>query len=869
MTVRPRAGSVAGVVEGLKATGVRRPAVWALALLGVGLLVGRGYDVSAFMCFGVAGAGAALSFVTRGWLCRLLLAAAVVAFGMGWWTRRCETPPPLGALLIEAQRTPITVEGEALDHARPGPGAAGRFGAFLPERDVTRVRLRVDALVTVSAAGDKSSERTKGELLVLIDGPAELRAGERVRITGMAAPVEPPLNPGEFDFRPWAAQQGVAGRLFVSNQALIEKVSGDAQREAWLGFRADVRARATRLLGDSLDALGPAEEGSAAGRALLAAMLLGERAPALRDTENAFTRLGVVHIVAISGVNLTILAWAALLAVRLTGDRGRLEPLLVAGVVLLYLVVVPAQTPIVRAGAMVLALLVAEALGRRYDRLNTLAWVAVGILIWRPLELWSPGFQLSFGVVAALLTLTRPVTGRWFGPRPDPDHSTLAQRAVYAGKEAVVASIVAWAVATPTIMAHFAIFSPLAPIVTLVLAIPAGVMLVGGYMSMLLSAVFPSVGYLAGPALEGLAGAIAGATTALDRLPGAMIHTPLVGPVWAGAATVVIVWWLRSGVASASDWWRTPLPEGSPLPTKPRPSRDFLAAAGLVVGALGVAGLDTNLDARTELRMDTLAVGDGTCHVLRAPAGFGRAEAILWDCGASSLTFGERTLPAIVRALGVQRGVVPAAIITHPNLDHYSALPDAVETLGVRTVYLGESFEKAAAAAPHGPAAHLLERLRARGVEIRVVVAGDTLELGESTIEFLSPTKGSEWHELNDTSLVARITAPSGRRVVMTGDIDKPAMVDMTTRGVDYAADVMEAPHHGAATHPAFEFVTRAGPTVVVQSTGPRRVGDERWDRAKTGRRWFATAADGLITVEIKEDGDIGARSYLGVGVRR
>jgi hypothetical protein len=59
-------------------------------------------------------------------------------------------------------------------------------------------------------------------------------------------------------------------------------------------------------------------------------------------------------------------------------------------------------------------------------------------------------------------------------------------------------------------------------------------------------------------------------------------------------------------------------------------------------------------------------------------------------------------------------------------------------------------------------------------------------------------------------------------------------------------------------------FVQRLNPSVVLQSTGPQRVGDHRWDIAKAGREWHVTATDGACWAAVGRDGAIRSDSSHG-----
>lgn len=833
---------------------IRRPALWVFVLFAVGLALGRELGgVSSLAWFALSACAATATFPLRRWRCRATLALAAVFFGAGWWGWRMEDAPrrTLAAALSPDADRPLTVEGTVLERPRYDRPRRGRLARFQAIPRSTRFQLSVHRATPAGGAPIAA----RGTLAVRVDGGGlDLDAGERVCITGMATGVDGPRNPGERDARLWAAQRAAAGYLSVPSTELVEPLprphaSLPALRARLLALRETLRARAGALL-ESDD--GPSDP----ARALLAALLLGEQTDALYDVRRSFTRLGLAHVLAISGLHLAALAWAALFALRLTGDRGWLEPALVALAVCVYLFIVPAQTPVVRAGAMVLAFLAAEACGRRYDRLALLAWIAVGILLWRPLELWSAGFQLSFGVVAALLTLTRPVRERWFGSRPEPDTMRWPTRAVWATKEALVAAVVAWLVATPIVALHFGIFSPYAVAATLVLGPPVTLLLGVGYGAMLLGAIWPTLGHLAAPALHAAAGAIAWAASVADRLPGAVVYLPRLSPFWAVAALAVVVYWLRCGALAPGRM--------SVLYPRARIAA-FFAAATIVAVWFGAQMTDTGLARDTLLRIDTLDVGDGSCHLVRARAPGSGVEAMLWDCGAGSMAFGERDLPRAVRALGAGRRAwrpgVTTVVITHPNLDHYNALLDAAEPLGVRRVLVGEAVLADAESDPDGPVAFTLRGLERQGVEVRAIAAGERFALGGATVTFLSPPAGATRPNANDSSLVARVTVAvegaAERRLLLCGDIEGPAMRAMAAAGVDIGADIMEAPHHGSAKPDAYAFVLRADPKVVIQSTGPRRVGDDRWDDVRRGRRWRTTALDGAVTIRVHRDGTI------------
>src|SRR6185503_1675454 len=99
----------------------------------------------------------------------------------------------------------------------------------------------------------------------------------------------------------------------------------------------------------------------------------------------------------------------------------------------------------------------------------------------------------------------------------------------------------------------------------------------------------------------------------------------------------------------------------------------------------------------------------------------------------------------------------PVVVITHPDMDHFGGVPEVLEPLGVRDVYLCERFVEQAKEQPRGAAAALMLELERRGVSVHVIAAGDEVGLGEARFTFLNPPKGADWKLDNDHSLVARV----------------------------------------------------------------------------------------------------------------
>lgn len=759
-----------------------------------------------------------------------LLASAAMLFGAGWYTLRCrEAPAHHLSRLLDDQARLVKVEGVLVGNRWTSSTNNGRLAPFGYRADVTRMLIDIYALV------DQHGQRRRaaGVLWVRLgesgEGAAAFAPGDFVRLTGFASRVAGTRNPGEVDMRPLAHQRGIAGRITVETAGLIERAGAQesvfgAVRAAFERGRFLLRERAGGWLGE--------REDESPGRALLASLLLGERDARQQEMQGAFARVGLAHLLAISGLHLGILAWTGMMAVRLTGDRAVLERVAVLLIVALYMLIVPVRAPILRAGVMVIAFVLTDFAGRRYDRVSTLAWAMVLVLLWRPADLFAPGFQLTFGIVAALLLLGTPVRNGLFGPTPERDAIGPGGAVLEWCKSACVVCLCAWLIAAPLTLYHFGYISPLAAPISLVAVPLAAVMLGAGFGAMLFGLVRPREGAIVGDALVSVADGAAWLIRAADAAPLSSVYLPAASLLWTVCATAALAWWMRRGMRVER--------------------RGVLVALALACWAGGEFA-SARLPDRTPLRLDMLAVGNGTCLLVRSGS-----EAMLYDCGSEYFAVGERMIPRAVRALGAGR--VRTVVISHPNLDHYAGLIDVVRPLGVREVLLGEAFILAAAARPDGPEALVRGELERRGVRVRTIAAGERWPLGNAQVEVISPHAGTHWRRDNDASLVLRIGVQTGsgdRTLLLCGDIERDAMRSILEARPGLRADVMEAPHHGSALPAAFAFVESVDPPIVLQSTGPMRLDDERWDEVRSGRTWLVTARDGAISVRFDRDGRI------------
>jgi competence protein ComEC len=659
---------------------------------------------------------------------------------------------------------------------------------------------------------------------------AKLPAGSRVELIGTLGRPGPAGNPGQFDSRRYAR---LSGQL------------------VW--FRVDVAAGVVPLP-DELGPLGrtywhlrsairepqvPRQHTSQ----LAAALVVGERHPALRSLGRLMIRAGVAHLLSISGLHLAVFLGFAFLLCRLGTLSRRASAAVVLVVLGAYVVVAEPRVPLVRSAIMAALLCVAVLRRRQHVALNALSAAAIVILLVDPLQVFQAGFQLSFLIVAALILLHTPVRNWMFG-------RFLRRRGltVFRGRsrmwrwlnfqganfamDLVTASLVAYVAAAPLVAYHFGVFSPYAPVLSILLLPLVVAVLVPGYLSLALTSIAPNTSWWLGLWSRRAAGTMSGVVEQFDHLPA--VGTALL-PVGTG-------WVMLCYATLTAVVFRRRIPHGS------------LAAASLAVLLVGTTLWSQQVSpapARAQLHL--LDVGDGQCAVLRSPGG----STVLIDAGTLSPV--DVTGSLLEPFLRARRMPAPAtAFVSHANSDHYSALPPMIESGLLRKVYLSRFFG-AKGTNPTRAAMRLLEMMREHDVEIVRVAAGSVVQLDERTrAEVLWPPanlpKKLQGAGPNDRGLVLRIVCDD-KAVILPADAGPSVQRELLNRSATLRCDAMVLPHHGSHKSILLPFVKAADPQITAASTS-RDVrsasGEARelmhWLR--TNRLHLSTAANGWVCVE-------------------
>ena len=198
------------------------------------------------------------------------------------------------------------------------------------------------------------------------------------------------------------------------------------------------------------------------------------------------------------------------------------------------------------------------------------------------------------------------------------------------------------------------------------------------------------------------------------------------------------------------------------------------------------------------------------------------------------------------------------AFISHANSDHYSAMPGLLADHRLGVVCVNEYFGRPGARATVPEAeTDILGKLTAgaeRLIRLSPAATGRIALDDRTSVEVLWPPAGRTDLDVNDTSLVLRVTCDD-KTVLLTGDASKVAQEELAA--ADARADVLLMPHHGGWTDALGSFVRAVDPDVVIVSSAwdpSRRPGASAERRALFARltestRYVTTARNGWVRV--------------------
>lgn len=235
---------------------------------------------------------------------------------------------------------------------------------------------------------------TKSKILLVAERFPEYKYGDKIKVSGkLDLPENFETDTGvEFDYVSYLRKDNIH---FLIYRPQLEKV-GESSNPFYK--TVSVLYSFKHILISNISRVVPEPNSS-----FLAGVIFGEKQSLGDKLLDDFKKVGLIHVVVLSGYNITIIAYGILLFASYFGKRnwGFVSAIII---LLFFALMVGLSATVVRAVVMALIAILARFLGRPSDALRALFIAGFLMLFWNPLTLTSdPSFQLSFMATLGLI----------------------------------------------------------------------------------------------------------------------------------------------------------------------------------------------------------------------------------------------------------------------------------------------------------------------------------------------------------------------------------------------------------------------------------------------------------------------------------
>ncbi|MEA1939482.1 MAG: DNA internalization-related competence protein ComEC/Rec2 [Candidatus Caldatribacteriota bacterium] len=661
----------------------------------------------------------------------------------------------------------------------------------------------------------KDSQNIKTNGLVLLNiytGNYSYEYGDVLKIKGrLQKPLEP-KNFGDFNYESYLAQKKIFSCLNVwmnKDVEIIGKEKINILIKSSLFSRDKIKEVLSKTLPHPYNYL-------------LIAMMLGEKSFVPQEVKETFINAGVMHILAVSGLHVGIIAGFLFIFLGLLKIPKKVKYITIILLLASYVPITGFRPSVVRAFIMFSLLIIGRLINRSRNLYFSLFFAAFLILLLNPLTIYDSGFLLSFIVTFFIIYLT-------------PILSLILSNLTGWLRNPLSVSIAAWIGIFP-LSAYFFNKVSLISIISNIVIIPlAGIAIVLGFITFFIGILNIQIASMVAFLNYWALGLIVFVAKLLSSLPFSFIYT-------AQPSVLNIILYYLFIFIIIEIFYK----QKFSLKVKTR------TAITVLVIILFVVGLNLFLPGN-ELKVHYINVGEGDCILIEAPKNIN----ILIDGGGTpqnDFDVGEKILIPYLRRIGINE--IDLLILTHPHLDHLEGLLPVVRELKINMVLDNKII------CDISEYNEFISIIKNKKIPYHDTVEGDSLTINKNLeILILNPSYRRknicDEDDLNNNSIVVKLFYKNSN-FLFTGDIEKEAEKRMLIWNEVLNSDVLKVGHHGSSTSTDPEFLNKVDPIIAVITTGKNNFGHPSQDvinRLKNRDiKVFRTDKNGTIIIET--DGD-------------
>lgn len=666
----------------------------------------------------------------------------------------------------------------------------------------------------------------------------DVKIGNTIKISAGTSIIEETSNEGEFNQKDYYRSDGITFISYANEVEIINKKHNVLKQKIY-EIKLLVKSQIKKVFNDK-DA------------GLFSAMITGDKSEIDKIQKKRFSDNGIAHILAISGLHLSILGLALfeLLRKKLSVN---ISASIVSAFILLYALFIDAGPSSLRAIIMLFVRFFSLSIGRTYDSKNTLFIVAFVFLMLRPYLLFNAGFQFSYVAIYALnsdLKFARLVSNK-----NKNENLVIA----YQIREIKVPPVIILTLFLFPITIYHYFTYPLYSIFVNIIVIPLMAFILGfGLASLGLSFIYLPVAKIVSYIVHLI-------FTLYDKLCEMVEYLPkhiltLGKPNIYEMLYYYIVIFLV--ITIINDNTEKNIREYNSLKSKSeldKDSSDFFASyrkkqfikVSICIIALIISTFIISVRNHSDMRMTFISIGQGDGAIIES-----KDTIITVDGGSTSNTSnGQYILAPHIKSRAINH--IDYAFISHADADHTNGIKYLLENEDEISIY---NLVLPITATDDSKFDSLKKSAEESNVNIIYMKEGDVFEVKDDyVITALSPNekslKNNKRNE-NEMSLTFRLDYKN-HSALFTGDIGKETMNrmlkdDFSLENLD--VDVLKVPHHGSKNSNVASFYELVSPEYSVVSYGANNnYGHPNEQTAlsieNTGSKVIKTAEKGQIDI--------------------